>query len=308
MTLKEIKHIWLNHTRSLDDFIDFKAFIEMNKELDELFEEDTSDDDYEEDALVEGKEDVDEEGDARSMDIWDESVDSRRVFPSEFIAYLEIFHGKHANLNNLLSYHSFKEWKDIKDLLAEGNVDISCLKDIWAEALQYKAIKSHDGVNYNGPARASATIGFDFASPRNDQNEEYMIDMDTFIRVNFRLEEVMEDIKKALEALSEKDITAYYTKEFAELTNGEALLSMSQLFDWPVVQEVVESGHVSLQQLEMLWLALPKQPLGSFHRKRTNGKGFASGKIVQSDGITLDAFLSFNNAMEDLVATTAVDE
>jgi len=57
--------------------------------------------------------------------------------------------------------------------------------------------------------------------------------------------------------------------------------------------------QVSLQQLEMLWMALPKQPLGSFYRK----KGFSN--IQQSDGITLDAFVSFNNAMEDLMSANA---
>mmetsp|Transcript_13412 Transcript_13412/g.20111 ORF Transcript_13412/g.20111 Transcript_13412/m.20111 type:complete len:398 (+) Transcript_13412:26-1219(+) len=280
ISMNDMQNLWQKYVGSMSNPINWSIFVKINQELDELLDEDIS------------EEETDESDSPTEMDVWDPSIDSNTVFEKDFISYLHMFHSKYANVNGLLSYQNFKDWKDISDLMEEGNVDATCLKEIWSEALLYKYRSSNEEEN------ESKTIN-EFALTRNQNIEKYMIDFDTFIRVNFRLEEVMEDIQKALEDLSDEDILGYYAKEFEALTGGESLLGFQSLFDWSVIQEVQESGQVSLQQLEMLWMALPKQPLGSFYRK----KGF--NNLQQSDGITLDAFVSFNNAMEDLMSANS---
>lgn len=66
----------------------------------------------------------------------------------------------------------------------------------------------------------------------------------------------------------------------------------------------MDTGLLSLQQLDMMWMALPKQPLGYYYRKRgnSNNNNNNDNRIQQSDGITLDAFINFNDALEDFMA------
>ena len=286
ISMDEIKALWLSHVGSLNYSIDRPIFYKINKDLDEFIAENDTEDDSSEDEDS-------EESQTKFTDVWQLDVDSSKIFPKEFIAYLNMFHSKHANVDGLLSYHSFREWKDINELMAEGSVDVTCLKEIWQEAIVYKNRRFN-------PDAGIISVGNEFTLKKNQENDAFMIDFDTFIRVNFRLEEVMEDIRKALEDLSSEDVTLYYSKEFVLLTGGEGLLSFQQLLDWSVVQEALESGQLSPQQFELMWLALPKQPMGYFYRK----KG-PNSKVQQSDGITLDAFISFNDALDDFLATVA---
>ena len=53
-----------------------------------------------------------------------------------------------------------------------GNVDITCLKELWSEALCYK----------------NCATEFVFILESEYELPCYMIDFDTFVRMNFRLE------------------------------------------------------------------------------------------------------------------------
>lgn len=53
-----------------------------------------------------------------------------------------------------------------------GNVDITCLKELWSEALCYK----------------NCATEFVFILESEYELPAYMIDFDTFVRMNFRLE------------------------------------------------------------------------------------------------------------------------
>ena len=70
--------------------------------------------------------------------------------------------------------------------------------------------------------------------------------------------------------------------------------------------QAMDTGLLTLQQLDMMWMALPKQPLGYYYRKRgnnnNNDNSNSNSRIQQSDGITLDTFINFNDALEDFMA------
>ena len=56
--------------------------------------------------------------------------------------------------------------------LHKGNVDITCLKELWSEALCFK----------------NCATEFAFIPESEYELPSYMIDLDTFVRMNFRLE------------------------------------------------------------------------------------------------------------------------
>lgn len=104
ISLPELKSLWLKYVGSLTYSIDKPTFFKMNEDLDNMFEDDDNDDDEEDE---DNQNNSDEEESVEFSDIWDASVDSSKVFPNEFIAYLSIFHSKHATAEGLLSYHRY---------------------------------------------------------------------------------------------------------------------------------------------------------------------------------------------------------
>jgi len=110
----------------------------------------------------------------------------------------------------------------------------------------------------------------------------------------------MEDIKVALEQLSEQDVEEYYRKEFQLLTGGNRLLTYSQLVGWSLVEEMIANRELTEEQLQSMWAALVKEPIRKDGLNRT-GKGFAPMTILSADepGITVKSFLLLNNAIED---------
>jgi hypothetical protein len=61
----------------------------------------------------------------------------------------------------------------------------------------------------------------------------------------------------------------------------------------------METGDLSMAQVDELWAAVPKEPLGYFSRDTES----TLSPMEQSDGITVEAFISLVNAIEDLAST-----
>ena len=193
----EIIDIWTKNVGSLDKVCTFQEFININKDLDDKFEydDDENDDDYniELDDITEGTIDSIETFDINSMNVWDTSIDlSKEVFDNEFLTYLQTFFNTNANEKRLLSYKTFSNWIDVKEMLQQGQVDITCLKDLWREAiLETKKNISNDD---------------------DDALLKENINLDTFIRLNIRLDMILNEIDEALNKLSDKDVEDFYRR------------------------------------------------------------------------------------------------
>jgi hypothetical protein len=266
----EIAAMWKRSVGALESSADLETFIQINKEIDESFE------------FVDEEEELDEESDegqvleVKDVNVWDKEFSCKDYFGPDFMKYLKDFYDSSAKEEGL-EYKAFAAWTDVKQMLTAGEVDTSCLKDLWAEALEEKIkrkIGGSDGV---------------------DQAKNGLIDFDTFSRMNVRLDMIMDEIQEALGNLTDEEVEQYYRSEFSKLTEGEAILSYSQLLEWVDIKDLIENGGITVDQVNYMWDALPKKPLGAFIKK----KGF--GKPTQSDGIDVDAFLSFNTALEDLL-------
>ena len=192
----EIIDIWTKNVGSLEKVCTFQEFININKDLDDKFEydDDENDDDYkiELDDISEGTIDSIETFDINSMNVWDTSIDlSKEVFDDEFLTYLQTFFNANANDKRLLSYKTFSNWIDVKQMLQQGQVDITCLKDLWKEAI----IETKKNINDDDEALLKENINFD-----------------TFIRLNIRLDMILNEIDEALNKLSDKDVEDFYRR------------------------------------------------------------------------------------------------
>jgi hypothetical protein len=100
---------------------------------------------------------------------------------------------------------------------------------------------------------------------------------------------VLEEIKEALGSLSDEDIDNYYRLEFKSISNNQDLISYNQLLNWNDIKMSLDNNVITLEQFELMWNALPKRPMNNENNNE---------KIIQIDGITLDAFMNFNTALE----------
>jgi len=271
-TVDELQKLWTSAggVESTNDGLNFNNFVAINRALDDLFEYE----DEEEYGEGEGEGDDEEMEGFEGLDVWSRDLDPTEVLEPEFVTHLKRFYDAHASKSPPfgLSYSVFSTWDEVRQMLSQGEVDVACLEELWAETL-FETAK-------NFPELAKQT-----------QNN---IDFDTFLRLNIRLEQILDELQEALESLSDEDVEAYYRKEFASLTqrSGGDLLSYKDLMEWPDMQEMLQHGVLKQDDVDRMWNALPKQNLGAFYKK----KGFG---VQQSDGINVEAFLALNQAIED---------
>ena len=257
-TPKELDEMWTTAVKSKKESVDFAKFLEINRVLDDMFE-------YEE----EGGEGEEEEDD---FDVWDPEFRPQDVLEPEFLAHLKQFYEAHATVG--LSFEAFSQWDDVKQMLDDGEIDHGCLSDLWAETL----IETNK--NTDASAKRSTSI-----------------DLDSFLRLNIRLDQVLDEVAEALDGLSDEQVEAYYRKEFEDLTSKSpgagGLLSYREVMDWADMREMLSTGIISQEAVDRMWAALPKQPL------RQKSKGFGDDADKNREGIAMEAFLALNNAIED---------
>lgn len=271
--------------------ISFSDFISINSALDDVLDErdDVTDD---EQILTDAQSmgfstdsDCNDSGyeqeylDIGSVNPWDMELDVQSVYDPPFLGYLRGFFSSHADEDGL-AYDDFVEWKDIHDMLESGSVDVTCLKDVWLEAVE---------------AKRAASSEADMPTPGTPQSsilEASKVDLDSFFRLCIRLDQLADEIEAALEALSDADVEAYYTSAFAEQSTDGTLLTYDEFANWSDIGLLVSEGLVSWQDIEAKWQALPKEA--------DNGDG--------RRGIVLSTFIALMNAIDDDINTTSSNE
>lgn len=240
----------------------------------------------------------------RDIGMWDSEFDVKDYFGLDFLKYLKKFYDENADeKNGLLSYSRFCQWQDIKQMLIDGELDETCLSELWAEAIQERNNKlpSADNDEKKNPKKG-------FKEDSSDVKNGF-INFEIFARMNVRLDVVLDEIKEALGNLSDDDVEKFYQEEFAKLSGGEDLISFDQLLEWSEVQQLIKEGDLSISKFNEMWEALPKRPLDATIKKEikneNSNKKESSKKSKQLDGIGSDAFSFFVTALEDLDSETS---
>ena len=246
----EIENIWSKEAGSLDSSIDYDKFVSISAKLDSYFEVMDNDAQGSFEAVVES---VEYQNTILEGNVWSSEFRAKDAIEPEFLAYLSAFFKDKTGGKGTgkLGYDAFANWEDVKSMLEEGEVDETCLKDLWAEA----CVKQ---------------------SSLENQEISKELGLDSFIRLNIRLDQTLDEIAEALDSLTDDDVTDYYKGVFESITGSiDGLMSKLQLKQWA---EGELKDVITESQLEALWEALPK--------KRAE--------------IDVASFLAFNTAVEDI--------
>eukprot|EP01039_Chlorochromonas_danica_P002965 gene2965-3233_t len=288
LTEDQLRDLYLSVSKSSEGGITINQFIELNESIDELvgYDDDDSeggyDDDDEEEEMEGELEDLPED-----FDVWDPTIDATTLFEETYVSYLTDFFSSNAqgegSEEKRLSLKSFIAWQDVQQLLDGGNIDESMLKELWVEAVQYQS------------SNEEPEISSGKRNPKRVKAEDRQISLDTFLRMNFRLEETIEDIEKAIEDLTDEDMEKYYRVEFDKLADRNGLLTFARLLKWDFMQEMLEKKEFSMDRLTELWTVLPKQPV----KPVKTASGFSTVPPPPPvEGIDFNTFVVLNNELD----------
>ena len=289
----EFNQFWIDIVGDVKKPCNFDQFVEINRLIDNEIEDEENYDEeeneqgviIEEEILSSGSESIDESSnDQDESDVWNTSFDPIKYMDPEFILYLRNFFNKYST-NDILSFSALSEWNDVKELLQEGNIDVDILKDLWLEALQ------------------------ETGSPINDKKyvfQKATINFDTFLRINIRLNEIIEEVENAIESLSDEDLVSYYKSEFQNLISDnnikDNMLTIKQVLNWNDLKQVMIDFNVEEDIIISIWKSLKSQISNTNTDEQKKEKGF--GAISKSQlynemkPINEDEFVNFNYLLE----------
>ncbi|KAJ1422201.1 hypothetical protein B484DRAFT_452471 [Ochromonadaceae sp. CCMP2298] len=283
LTMEQISEAWRTVGGDLNAKLTRAQFSKLNKEIDDMIEEDP-DEEGEED----GEEDGDEAATDANMDAWDPAFDPLTVFDDSALGEIkDYFVSRVGSVEGSFKYTDLEEWSDIKEMLADAALTPDALQVAWAEAAQGKS----------------------------------SIDYNRFLRLNVRLDLLMDEIEAAAEATatetpaaqapaappapaavattapaapadegSDADPEQYYKSEFYKVTEGGPLMRLDMLLEWEEVAELVKDGAVTESQIQKLFDGMPREPMGI---------------PATSVGITQTTFMAFNSMLDILLDASA---
>lgn len=282
ISIADIRRIWSNHA-STTDAINEEKFLAINQGIDDLFELDVDEDEEDEDGdyeegdsneYMEDYKDLAQELEGEVMEtksVWDANVDAMQLYDKNFLDNMqEFFTTATKDTDGLMDYGTFAHWEEVTALVEEGSLDVSYLESLWREAVDYQ----YPALNCDRMAALQEFVNFD-----------------TFLRMCYRLDDIVAEIQEALRNLTDGDIEKFYRDEFAKMTDGGPLMTFDVLLRWPFLKETMEMHRVELDidRLQDLWIALPK-------------------KILESgeNAIDVDSFIALNTEIEDSFASADI--
>lgn len=279
LTMEEITDIWRDIAGDLNTAIDRKLFGAINNAIDDALDEKEDDD---ENLADEDGSEIDLTG----VNIWDPSFEATSVFDKSSLNDIKTFFEsatKGSIETGKLKFANFLGWNDIQEMLDEGAITIEALEKLWREA------------------------------PSSNGSLNMSLDYDTFIRLNVKLDLLLDEIESEQEAstsssttenkkgtitsssvsskastasVDENDAESYYRTEFKKITQGGNLMRLDMLLEWKEIKELISEKTVTENQITRMFEGLPKEPMGL---------------PATAFGITESTFVAFNGMLDVLL-------
>lgn len=199
----------------------------------------------------------------------------------------------------LITFKSFADWDEISVLLRSGDLEPHFVKDLWQEALEYRyrysPSEEHIKDSRHSILSEQMLMKISGKEMYSCTDTEYCIDFDTFLRMNYRLDEIVADSNSEAERDLDAQYDALYKKEFNRVTSHAKLMTFEQLLQWDKMQQMLANEAITIEHLHDLWLAVPKQ----FIPLEGNLVKFAPTDDSTTEAIDLMSFIAINNEIQD---------
>ena len=273
MSMEEVSQIWRDNAGDLNSSIDRITFGKINFALDDAIEtKEMADEDRASGVADKTPSEGNKQSssstnpvsvkdtaaaaaadtiDMTNLDVWGPAFDPVTAFDPENMEEITAFYAQVAgDLDKKMTFDMFKSWDDVKELLDEKIMTPKILEMTWEEAAKGAAV----------------------------------IDFDTFLRLNVKLDLVMDELEAAAAAGGGVDEAEnFYRAEFKSISGGGNLIRLDMLLEWKEVKELIDDGSVSKKQIERMFEGMPKEPMG------------IPANVL---GINEDTFVAFNGMLD----------
>jgi hypothetical protein len=282
-----MEQLWTRYA-SIKQTINAEDFLAINNDIDDLLEE------FNEEFNEEDDEDESENGMATESSplptksvlssnslkkmtdkieptVWLPEIKSETLYEKDFLLELSNTFAKltEGSASGQLTFNSFQSWEHCTQLTEEENLNKNILQTLWKEAVEYQYLSEE----------------------LNEKDVLNMtIDLDTFYRLCYRLDDMMHELQAILKEMTDEDVESFYRSEFAELTKGEKFLTYDKLLQWSFLQETLKMNpeSFSIGELKDIWDAFPKK-LNALGESAIDERDF----LVLNEAID-DAVMSFD--------------
>ena len=262
----DVDEVWQKYTKEADGEADFKAFVLIYREIDDLFEDDEEDRDEGQEIIVSNNEDSSTTT-ATTTTTWDDEADTEDAETrEELISIFQIIASKSSASGDdaaaasllLLSRESLREWDEIETLIVDGMLEEEEFEELWEK------------------------------TPKTPQGN---LDLDGFLKFNALVDDLFdfddtldEDAGKAVA----RSVAATSTDDddddnlFRRLAGSSELVNKNQLLSkWDELKEMISDGDVLSKEFDEI---------------------FDSSLVKSKDASALDeeAFNHLKNAIDDL--------
>lgn len=244
----ELDEIWKNAPKFPDveaseERIDVDSFIQIYRDIDDIFEDDDNDDGGNIEGTVEllGTKGA---GDANEED--DDPEEEKNEHELE-LAFKTI-----CDENALVSKAAVKEWDEIKDLIEEGMLGEDEFDKIWENTI--KSPGSPDQLDVDGFLSFNVELDDLFVF---DDEEDIVNEVDATIAMT-QEENVVEETSKMFYG---EDLPPGVI--FSELANGSSIIGMTELRKWGDLQDMLRDGELLPSEFQEIYDKVPKAPEGT---------------------------------------------
>lgn len=198
----------------------------------------------------------------------------------------------------MMTFQSFADWDDISEVLEGGELAPHFVKDLWQEALEYKyrgkPCKEHKKDPKHSVLNETMLRFISSKEIYSCTDPAYCIDFDTFLRLNFRLDEVVEDTVDEVDKKREQQYDLLFTREFKRVTGFQRLMTFDQFLNWDKMQELLANEALTMDDLLQLWAAVPKNYIPTDGRVLM----FAPEDKSGIEAINVESFIAINNEIQ----------
>ena len=282
MTMEDASNLWRDIAGDLNSGVDRQLFGQLNKAL-----------------LSKGKS-TPEATDLSGINVFDKSFDPNTVFDKESLAEITDFFIINAGgMDGKLSFTAMMGWDDVKvrlvGIVCQLLMLLLCLPhetkvptlSLWFLSLSLSF--HHPQAMFDEGLMTEEAMKGAWQVASNGANE---IDFDSFLRLNVRLDLIMDEMEVIKETLGQtggkdtQDAEAFYRSEFKEICGSGRLMRLDMLIDWREVRELIDDKVVTEKQISKMFDGMPKEPMGI---------------PANSMGITEDTFVAFNGMLDVLL-------
>lgn len=272
LLIEELNDIWdaapkfPDVTKSLVERIDVDSFIQVYRDIDDIFEEDYEDmdsnvtNDSSDTQLVNGSSETDPNnakevtninGNNNNDDEDDDDDDSETAKDEQ---ELEISFKTICDENQLVSRDAVRNWSEITELIDDEMLSEEEFNDMWEKT--DKSLGSADMLDVDGFLSFNVALDdlFEFDGDDDDDDED-----------NLEGDEIGDIVSESDDSSGEEK-SLFYADDlppgviFSELADDDYLIGMKELKQWGDLQDMLNDGDLLPIELQNIFDGVPKAP------------------------------------------------